>query len=125
MKAVWKFPLRLSGGEQLCRVMPEGAVPVRFAMQGDVPTLWCLCDRSQTVSSASALCDSLHREQHRQQPEAGSEQASHTSVEVASQRHTPVCERPHAVYIGTRASGDMRDPPTRNGAAPQYHRCLA
>lgn len=44
MSVIWKFPLRLSGGEQLVRTMPTGAKPVRLAMQNGVPTLWCLCD---------------------------------------------------------------------------------
>lgn len=42
MNAIWKFPLRLTGGEQLCRTMPEGAIPVRFGLQNEIPTLWCL-----------------------------------------------------------------------------------
>jgi hypothetical protein len=49
MSAVWKFPLRLSGGEQLVRTMPFGAIPVRFAMQGQDPTLWCLVDERNSA----------------------------------------------------------------------------
>jgi hypothetical protein len=44
MKVVWKFPLHLSAGESASRVMPKGSALVRFAIQDDVPTLWCLCD---------------------------------------------------------------------------------
>jgi len=47
MSTVWKFPLRLSGGEQLVRTMPRDAIPVRLAMQNEVPTLWCLVDEKK------------------------------------------------------------------------------
>lgn len=44
MKAIWKFTLRFASGEQLCRTMPRDAIPIRFAMQGESPTLWVECD---------------------------------------------------------------------------------
>jgi hypothetical protein len=49
MKQIWKFPLRLSGGEQLVRTMPADAVPVRFAMQGETPTLWCIVEPENSM----------------------------------------------------------------------------
>lgn len=42
MSTVWKFPLRLTDGTQLVRTMPRDAIPVRFALQAGVPTVWCL-----------------------------------------------------------------------------------
>lgn len=46
MKTIWKFPLRFTrGGESiLVRTMPADAVPLRFSMQDDIPTVWCLVD---------------------------------------------------------------------------------
>lgn len=44
MRTIFKYPLRLSGGEQLVRTMPADAFPLHFAMQGDTPTVWCLVD---------------------------------------------------------------------------------
>lgn len=49
MSAVWKFTMRFADGEQLVRTMPFGAIPVRFGMQGGVPTLWCLVNERNSA----------------------------------------------------------------------------
>jgi hypothetical protein len=44
---IWKHGFALKGGEQ--RVfMPEGAMPVHFAMQHDIPTMWFRCNPTAT-----------------------------------------------------------------------------
>ena len=46
---MWKFPLRVTDDIQLVRTMPFGAIPVRFAMQRGIPTLWCLVNERNSM----------------------------------------------------------------------------
>lgn len=76
-QVVWKYPLALTADVQLVEV-PVTAKLVRFAMQGDVPTMWllveqgCDCDQHKgttvrgyfirgTGDPAAAEPDALYR----------------------------------------------------------------
>lgn len=63
MKVIWKYPLRLSGGEPvLIRTMPWDAVPVRLAMQNDVPMLWCFCNPKSNMADRRFVVAATGRE---------------------------------------------------------------
>jgi len=65
MKAVWKFPLRLSlGPVEHVVEMPGGAEVLHVGVQGGDPTLWALVDPDKTVGESRTfrLVGTGHRE---------------------------------------------------------------